>query len=250
MWRAPPGASRENLEGGLGQPAAGRPRICMENGHRIFFEKERCAKKIFRHRLEKILDMVSNSENLYVSGETFPPPFPARHTIGIADARILCGFRPTVGWSERRRRERNGPPGPAGNLYGNPTSDLFRKRNIGWKIILDMVWKKFWNISGNKNNPECQHPMLNIPIVQTRGKHYRNCLLWYLGLCSIVCIISNVCIISKKKPLLRGNTHSVFCALILPNPSCPWQPSSPPSASLPRLQNLPPLRPLPPSYLP
>jgi len=53
---------------------------------------------------------------------------------GNAEARNLC----RIGWSER-----NGPPGPAGNLYEKQTSDLFRKRNIGWK--------KFWNISGNKN---------------------------------------------------------------------------------------------------
>ncbi len=169
----PAGPSRKNF--GKGVWPAGRRPPAAENLYEIqhpMFGKKRWRQKVFGRSLGKSFGTSLEKKILYVATTHVPFPIvpPPANTIGIVTyAHILCDYRSKVGWSERRRRERNGPPGPAGNLYEKPTSDLpkanplwavrwtadigsFFENNLRLKINLDIGWKKFWNIFGKQKS--------------------------------------------------------------------------------------------------
>jgi hypothetical protein len=92
----------------------------------------------------------------------------------------------------------------------------FCKINIGGKINLDIGWKKFWNISGNKNicmlfNIPCfRNP---IPIVQPTEAHYRNDLRHAIGVVLPLQVGRRSERRRRERSLYTETTSDLFCKI-------------------------------------
>ena len=160
MGRGPLGPSRENLEGG-GWPSA-------ENLYDMttsdVFEKDRCTKKIFGHVLQKVFDYLLKSKNPVCKHTSHVQhsysSSHAIHTIGMTEARNLCGYGLPP---PPRRAERS--------LYRETTSDVFEKDRCTEKIFGHGLEKVLDNVCKIKTLYVNIHPMYNIPIVHSHSTH-------------------------------------------------------------------------------